>query len=93
MVSYINGGWYEAHAKSNERAYFAELSEAFFSGVYDSLHHRNDYYPFTKVQLQLFDPRGYKLLTDCWSDSNDNQSMYYYNISPRHWYFLAYMFV
>jgi hypothetical protein len=47
-----------AYALANEKEYFAELSEAYFG--------RNDFYPFTRAQLQEHDPAGYKLLQELW---------------------------
>lgn len=47
-----------AYALTNEKEYFAESSEAYFG--------RNDFYPFTRVDLQRFDPQMYALLGKIW---------------------------
>ena len=47
-----------AYAINNPMEYFAEASEAFFS--------RNDYYPFTRNELELHDPEMYALLKVLW---------------------------
>ena len=47
-----------AYAASNTREYFAELSEAYFG--------RNDYFPFTRVDLREYDPEGYALVARLW---------------------------
>jgi hypothetical protein len=60
-VDYVRGGKRRAYALVNEREYFAELSEAYFC--------RNDYYPFTRVDLQRHDPAGYELLRRLWGDA------------------------
>lgn len=48
----------EAYAMTNAQEYFAETSEAFFS--------RNDFFPFTREELQRHDPEMHKLLTQVW---------------------------
>ncbi|MGM9507095.1 hypothetical protein ACS5NO_05195 [Larkinella sp. GY13] len=48
----------EAYAITNEREYFSELTEAYFG--------TNDYFPFTRTDLQLFDPLGYDLMKTIW---------------------------
>jgi len=47
-----------AYAAKNRYEYFAELSEAWFG--------KNDYFPFTREQLQQYDPQGFKLMQDVW---------------------------
>lgn len=58
-VGHVSGGKRRAYALINEREYFAELSEAYFC--------RNDFYPFTRADLQKHDPGGYDLLQQLWS--------------------------
>ncbi|MBD3671973.1 MAG: hypothetical protein HUJ26_00480 [Planctomycetaceae bacterium] len=53
-----NGTEVEAYALTNEKEYFAELSEAYF-GI-------NDFYPFNKQELQDYDPLMYRVLTEVW---------------------------
>jgi hypothetical protein len=49
----------KAYATTNEYEYFAELSEAYLL--------RNDYFPFSRDQLKLFDPVGHRLVHDAWA--------------------------
>ncbi len=49
-----------AYAAKNYIEYFAELSEAWFG--------KNDYYPFTRKELQGHDPQGYNLMLEVWGD-------------------------
>jgi hypothetical protein len=58
-VPYVLGGRRRAYALTNEREYFAELSEAYFG--------RNDFFPFTREELKHFDPEGYRVLKDAWN--------------------------
>ncbi|WP_299464513.1 zinc-dependent peptidase [uncultured Microscilla sp.] len=51
-----------AYGANNHLEYFAELTEAFFG--------KNDYYPFTKKDLKLHDPKAYALLTKIWQGKN-----------------------
>lgn len=50
-----------AYALSNEREYFAELTEAYFG--------RNDFFPFTREDLRGFDPEGFALVRRLWGDA------------------------
>jgi hypothetical protein len=43
-----------AYALTSAHEYFAELSEAYFG--------RNDFFPFTKVELRQHDPEGYRMM-------------------------------
>ncbi len=47
-----------AYAMTNAKEYFAECSEAFFG--------RNDFFPFTKDELERHDPEMFKLLRRLW---------------------------
>ena len=47
-----------AYAHTNEREYFAELTEAYFGW--------NSYFPFTKEELESYDPEGYNLIENSW---------------------------
>ena len=47
-----------AYALTNETEYIAEISEAFFG--------ENDFYPFTRTDLETHDPTGYALMLDVW---------------------------
>jgi len=48
-----------AYAMSNHKEYFAECSEAFFG--------RNDFFPFTRDELEKHDPEMFKLLQRLWN--------------------------
>ena len=48
-----------AYAMSNAREYFAELSESYL--------HRNDFFPFTRDELERHDPLGFQTMTRVWS--------------------------
>ena len=57
-VAYAGGGTAEAYATTDHIEYFAELTEAYFW--------ENDFYPFTKAELETFDPQGYQVVQDAW---------------------------
>ena len=46
-----------------EEVVFAELSEAYFG--------RNDFYPFTRKELEKHDPAGYRLMRETWGDPRE----------------------
>ena len=66
-VDYYGGGKRRAYALVDEKEYFAELSEAYFC--------RNDYYPFTRADLQRHDPVGYELLQRVWGKASNRESV------------------
>ena len=47
-----------AYAMTNEREYFAECTEAFFA--------RNDFFPFTRDELEKHDPGIFEILKRVW---------------------------
>lgn len=52
-------GHHERHyAMTNEKEYFAEMTEAFFG--------TNDFYPFVRAELQKHDPEMFNLLCEVW---------------------------
>jgi hypothetical protein len=57
-VAYSGGGTQEAYATTNHIEYFAELTEAYFWV--------NDFYAFTKDELESFDPLGFLVVQDAW---------------------------
>ena len=57
-VAYINGGTQKHYATTNQMEYFAEITEAFFG--------YNDYYPFEKSQLKIFDTGAFELMEKVW---------------------------
>ena len=73
-----NNVWYDAgngSAKTKKRAYalnsvqeyFAEITEAFFG--------RNDYYPFNRADLKIYDPEGYKLMRFMWQQNKKPEKL------------------
>ncbi|MEZ4829034.1 MAG: T9SS type A sorting domain-containing protein [Bacteroidia bacterium] len=51
-----------AYAKTNEREYFAEITEAYLG--------ENDYFPFDSTDLKTHDPAGYEVVKDIWKLGN-----------------------
>lgn len=49
-----------AYALTNEREYFAELTEAYFG--------RNDFFPFVRDELRAYDPTGFEAVRAAWED-------------------------
>lgn len=58
LVDYALGGKRAAYALTDEREFFAELTEAYFG--------HNDFQPFDRQDLKNFDPVGYQLMVDVW---------------------------
>ena len=61
-VKYCRGQMKRHYALTDNREYFAECSEAFFS----SDRFRNDYFPFVRSELEEFDPAAVKMCEDVW---------------------------
>jgi hypothetical protein len=57
-VGRIREGTRQAYAMTNEKEYFAEISEAYFG--------RNDFFPFNRNQLKAYDPVGFELVREAW---------------------------
>jgi hypothetical protein len=57
-VKYLDRGERKAYATTDEKEYFAELSEAYFG--------RNDFFPFDRDELKAHDAAGYELMTRAW---------------------------
>lgn len=57
-VKHIGGRTVKHYALSNEKEYFAELTEAYFG--------KNDYYPFNRAELKKHDPIGYEMVKILW---------------------------
>lgn len=55
----VGGQTVKAYAASNSHEYFAELSEAYFAV--------NDFYPYTRAQLQAHDPAGMAMVAKVWN--------------------------
>lgn len=59
-VAFVTGGKKKGYATTNRAEYFAELTEAYFG--------KNDFFPFTRAELEKHDPVGFKLMKDTWGD-------------------------
>jgi hypothetical protein len=57
-VLHINGRKQRHYALTNDKEYFAELSESYFG--------TNDFYPFVRAELKEVDPRGFALMEKLW---------------------------
>jgi hypothetical protein len=53
------------YALSNDREYFAELTESYFG--------KNDFEPFTRDELRAFDPDGYAMIEQLWLRPIDDE--------------------
>jgi hypothetical protein len=62
-VRHVAGGTRPAYAKTNDKEYFAELSEAYFG--------RNDFAPFDRAGLEMHDLEGYAVLREVWGEPRD----------------------
>ncbi|MGB9690354.1 hypothetical protein [Thermogutta sp.] len=63
-VKHVNGHEQEAYALKNVMEFFAENSEAFFG--------KNDFYPFTRDDLEKYDPKTCALIAAMWGVSVSN---------------------
>ena len=61
-VAYAGGGTQKAYATTNHLEYFAELTEAFYWV--------NDFYPFNKEELEIYDPQGFQAVVNAWVPVN-----------------------
>jgi hypothetical protein len=59
-VKRVDGRVGTAYALTNEREYFAELTEAYFG--------RNDFFPFVRAELQQYDPMGFEAVRTAWEE-------------------------
>lgn len=57
-VMHISGKPRKHYALSNDREYFAELTESYFG--------KNDFEPFTRDELRVFDPDGFAMIEQLW---------------------------
>ena len=57
-VKHHNGRTERHYALTNEKEYFAELTESYFW--------RNDFFPFDRKELQEFDPEGAAMVREVW---------------------------
>jgi hypothetical protein len=60
-VHCVDGRIGDAYARTNDKEYFAELTEAYFG--------TNDWYPFNREQLKSYDPVGYAMIEKVWEIS------------------------
>jgi hypothetical protein len=61
-VAFVTGGKKKAYATTNAAEYFAELSEAYFG--------KNDFFPYTRAELEKHDPVGFEVLKKAWGEPN-----------------------
>jgi hypothetical protein len=61
QVEHVDGRKTRSYALTNEKEYFAELTEAYFG--------RNDFYPFTRAELQDFDKTGFSVIAEKWKQA------------------------
>jgi hypothetical protein len=59
-VLLYNGRTVRHYALSNHKEFFAECSEAYFGS--------NDFYPFVRAELAVYDPQTLELLSEIWGD-------------------------
>lgn len=57
-VMHVSGKPRRHYALSNDREYFAELTESYFG--------KNDFEPFTRKELRMFDPAGFAMIEALW---------------------------
>ncbi|MEZ6164241.1 MAG: hypothetical protein R3B67_07370 [Phycisphaerales bacterium] len=57
-VMHVSGKPRKHYALSNDREYFAELTESYFG--------KNDFAPFTREELRVFDPAGFAMIEELW---------------------------
>jgi hypothetical protein len=57
-VRHSSGRVMRAYAMTNDKEFFAELSEAYFTN--------SDFFPFTREDLKEFDPASYRAISDAW---------------------------
>lgn len=62
-VKHVAGGTRPAYAKTNDKEYFAELTEAYFG--------TNDFEPFDRADLERHDPVGWAVLRQAWGEPLD----------------------
>ena len=65
-VEHVSGETQRHYAMSNEREYFAELTESYFG--------KNDFSPFTRAELKAFDPKGFEMIEALWFEIPDEGS-------------------
>ena len=57
-VAHYDGKTLPAYALTNPNEFFAELTEAYFG--------RNDFFPFTRDELEAYDPVGFAMVKTLW---------------------------
>ena len=57
-VEYVLGGKKRAYALTDDKEFFAELSESYFG--------KNDFFPFTRDELKNYDPESYAVVDAAW---------------------------
>lgn len=64
-VLHVSGRVERHYALSNEKEFFAEMTEAFLAA--------NDFFPFVRPELRRHDPETYELLVEIWEKAEDDQ--------------------
>lgn len=62
-VAHVHGEKRKAYAATNDKEYFADLTEAYFG--------KNDFFPFDRADLKKYDPTGYQLMRAAWGQPRD----------------------
>ncbi len=57
-VRHSSGRFERAHAMTDHKEFFAELSEAYFAN--------SNFFPFTREDLKEFDPSSFRAISDAW---------------------------
>ncbi len=65
QVLHIDGGDRQHYALTNQKEFFAEMTEAYFG--------LNDFYPFHRAELRRDEPELFKLLQDIWGPPASEQ--------------------
>ena len=65
-VLYIEGGHQKHYALTNQKEFFAEMSETYFG--------QNDFYPFNRAELMRDEPELYALLQKIWGPLIETQT-------------------
>lgn len=64
-VMHVSGDPRRHYALTNDREYFAELTESYFG--------KNDFAPFTREELKAFDPKGFAMIEALWLHPTEDE--------------------
>jgi len=59
QVKHVKGRTVRAYALTNDKEYFAEVTEAYYG--------KNDMFPFTREELKKHDPKGFEAVEKAWA--------------------------